>query len=194
MSEEEIHQRLTQVRGIGEWSVQMFLMFRLGRPDVLPIHDLGIRKGFQIVYGQRTFPNPNILEDGERWRPYRSIASWYLWRAVDQKNKKKLQQRKPRKSTPPQAGFSLWVSTRNRKAKPDSLKPVLLKISRRAVKIRAASPENSTASQAGRNTGGGDRTPRARDPCGRRHPPSPSSFGASIRAITPYCEAIVQKI
>ena len=86
MSEEEIHERLTQVHGIGEWSVQMFLMFRLGRPDVLPIHDLGIRKGFQIAYGHKDVPKPQaILEYGERWRPYRSIASWYLWRAVDLK-------------------------------------------------------------------------------------------------------------
>lgn len=90
MSEEEIHERLVQVRGIGEWSVQMFLMFRLGRPDVLPIHDLGIRKGFQIVYGHRKTPKPEfILEYGERWRPYRSIASWYLWRAVDANRLKK---------------------------------------------------------------------------------------------------------
>ena len=89
MSEEEIHQRLTQVRGIGEWSVQMFLMFRLGRPDVLPIHDLGIRKGFQVVYGHKVVPNPQmILEHGERWRPYRSIASWYLWRAADRESTK----------------------------------------------------------------------------------------------------------
>ncbi len=85
MSEEEIHERLVQVRGIGTWSVQMFLMFRLGRPDVLPIHDLGIQRGFQIVYGHKNTPKPqHILEHGERWRPYRSIASWYLWRAVDE--------------------------------------------------------------------------------------------------------------
>src|SRR6266481_1178379 len=89
MSEVEIHERLVQVRGIGEWSVQMFLMFRLGRPDVLPIHDLGIRKGFQIVYGHEDVPKPQfILEHGERWRPYRSIASWYLWRAADEKQVK----------------------------------------------------------------------------------------------------------
>jgi DNA-3-methyladenine glycosylase II len=89
MSELEIHERLVQVRGIGEWSVQMFLMFRLGRPDVLPIHDLGIRKGFQIVYGHEDVPKPQfILEHGERWRPYRSIASWYLWRAADEKQVK----------------------------------------------------------------------------------------------------------
>jgi DNA-3-methyladenine glycosylase II len=90
MSEQEILERLTQVRGIGEWSVQMFLMFRLGRADVLPTNDLGIRKGFQIVYGHKDKPKPQvILEFGERWRPYRSIASWYLWRAADQKPAKK---------------------------------------------------------------------------------------------------------
>ena len=90
MSEEEILERLMQVRGIGEWSVQMFLMFQLGRPDVLPIKDLGIRKGFQHVYGLEEEPKPQaVLEHGERWRPYRSIASWYLWRAVDQRNAEK---------------------------------------------------------------------------------------------------------
>jgi len=86
MSEEEIHERLTQVRGIGEWSVQMFLMFLLNRSDVLPVHDYGLRKGFQHVYGLDDVPKPQaVLEYGERWRPYRSIASWYLWRAADGK-------------------------------------------------------------------------------------------------------------
>src|SRR3984893_9306780 len=89
MSEEEIHERLTQVHGIGEWSVQMFLMFRLGRPDVLPIYDYGIQKGFQRVYGHKDVPKPKlILEHGERWRPYRSIACWYLWRALEEKQTK----------------------------------------------------------------------------------------------------------
>jgi DNA-3-methyladenine glycosylase II len=98
MSEEEVYERLVQVRGIGEWSVQMFLMFRLGRPDVLPIHDLGIRKGFQIVYGHKETPKPQlILEHGERWRPYRSIASWYLWRAADEKRAKAKRAKKVRK-------------------------------------------------------------------------------------------------
>jgi DNA-3-methyladenine glycosylase II len=87
MSEDEILERLTRVRGIGEWSVHMFLMFQLGRPDVLPIHDYGIRKGFQHIYGLEDEPKPQaVLEHGERWRPYRSIASWYLWRAVEQRN------------------------------------------------------------------------------------------------------------
>ena len=98
MSEVEIHERLVQVRGIGEWSVQMFLMFRLGRPDVLPVRDLGIQKGFQHVYGLADTPKPQaILEHGERWRPYRSIASWYLWRAVDEKNAKKAAAKKKKK-------------------------------------------------------------------------------------------------
>ena len=95
MSEEEIHERLTQVRGIGEWSVQMFLMSRLGRPDVLPVQDYGIRKGFQRVYGLKGEPKPQVLlEYGERWRPYRSIASWYLWRALEEKQRKP--KRKPK--------------------------------------------------------------------------------------------------
>src|SRR6202162_1348112 len=98
MSEEEIHERLTQVRGIGEWSVQMFLMFQLGRPDVLPIKDLGIRKGFQHVYGLAEEPKPQaVLEHGERWRPYRSIASWYLWRAVEERNTQRAAAKKSKK-------------------------------------------------------------------------------------------------
>ena len=98
MTEEEIHERLTQVHGIGEWSVQMFLISRLGRPDVLPVHDYGIRKGFQRVYGLKDVPKPQvILEHGERWRPYRSIASWYLWRALDEKRTKPQRKTKVKK-------------------------------------------------------------------------------------------------
>jgi DNA-3-methyladenine glycosylase II len=100
MSEEEILERLTRVRGIGEWSVHMFLMFQLGRPDVLPIRDFGIRKGFQHVYGLEDEPKPQaVLEYGERWRPYRSIASWYLWRAVEERNAKKSAAAKKRKKS-----------------------------------------------------------------------------------------------
>jgi DNA-3-methyladenine glycosylase II len=77
---------LTAVRGIGRWTVEMLLMFRLGRPDVLPVDDLGIRKGFQKVYRNRALPKPKaILAYGERWRPYRTIASWYLWRSLEMK-------------------------------------------------------------------------------------------------------------
>ncbi len=84
METEDIINQLTQVRGVGRWTVEMLLIFRLGRPDILPIHDLGIRKGFQIAFGTRTLPRPErVARHGERWRPYRTIASWYLWRAVD---------------------------------------------------------------------------------------------------------------
>jgi DNA-3-methyladenine glycosylase II len=90
MGEAEIIEKLTAVRGIGEWSAQMFLMFRLGRPDILPASDYGLRKGFARVYGHADMPKPQIiLEHGERWRPYRTFASWYLWRAAEEKIEKK---------------------------------------------------------------------------------------------------------
>jgi DNA-3-methyladenine glycosylase II len=76
--------RLTDVRGIGRWTVEMLLIFQLGRPDVLPIDDFGVRNGFRIAYRRREMPAPKqVLRYGERWRPYRTVASWYLWRAAD---------------------------------------------------------------------------------------------------------------
>jgi DNA-3-methyladenine glycosylase II len=82
LSDEELVKRLVSVRGIGAWTVEMFLIFRLGRPDVLPIHDLGIQKGWAITYGKKHMPKPKeLLAFGERWRPYRTVASWYMWRA-----------------------------------------------------------------------------------------------------------------
>jgi len=85
MSDEEIVERLTVVRGIGRWSVEMLLMFWLGRPDVLPLGDFGVRQGFQLFSGRRTMPTERVLERHARcWRPYRSVASWYMWRAVDE--------------------------------------------------------------------------------------------------------------
>lgn len=84
MADEEIIERLTSVRGIGQWTVEMLLIFRLGRPDVLPVADLGVRRGFMLTYGKRAMPTPgDVLRFGERWRPYRSVASWYMWRAVE---------------------------------------------------------------------------------------------------------------
>ena len=80
----ELIERLTAVKGIGRWTAEMMLIFNLGRPDVLPVHDLGIRKGFQLVYRKRQLPTPKALEKfGERWAPYRTTAAWYLWRAAD---------------------------------------------------------------------------------------------------------------
>ena len=84
MSDEEIIERLTTVRGIGRWTVEMLLLFRLGRPDVLPLGDLGVRKGFARAFNRRALLDPLVLHRrAERWRPYRSVASWYLWRALD---------------------------------------------------------------------------------------------------------------
>ncbi|MGC2224031.1 MAG: DNA-3-methyladenine glycosylase [Methylocella sp.] len=84
MSDQELVDRLVSVRGIGAWTVEMFLIFRLGRPDVLPIHDYGVQKGYALTYGKRRIPKPKeLLKFGERWRPYRTVASWYMWRAVE---------------------------------------------------------------------------------------------------------------
>jgi methylated-DNA-[protein]-cysteine S-methyltransferase len=84
MDGEDIIERLTVVRGIGRWTVEMLLMFRLGRADVLPVDDYGIRKGFALTFKKRDLPTKHDLEKrGERWRPYRTVASWYLWRAVE---------------------------------------------------------------------------------------------------------------
>ncbi len=87
LPDDEIQRRLCAVRGIGRWTVEMLLIFNMGRPDVLPSTDLGVRKGFQLVTGTEELPAPRALDaHGERWRPYRSVASWYLWRLVDGDN------------------------------------------------------------------------------------------------------------
>lgn len=94
MTDAEIIERLTEVRGIGTWTVEMLLIFRLGRPDVFPITDYGVRKGFLLTFGKRlTLGKPisaemlpkveQMLRRAERWKPWRSVASWYLWRACD---------------------------------------------------------------------------------------------------------------
>jgi methylated-DNA-[protein]-cysteine S-methyltransferase len=84
IDDEEVAARLTKVRGIGPWTAQMFLIFRLGRPDVLPVDDYGVRKGFMIAFGTADMPDRRQLADhGDRWRPYRTVASWYLWRTVE---------------------------------------------------------------------------------------------------------------
>jgi 3-methyladenine DNA glycosylase/8-oxoguanine DNA glycosylase len=86
MPDTEILERLTTIRGVGPWTVEMLLIFKLGRLDVLPATDFGVRKGFALVFMREELPKPvELLEHGERWRPYRSIASWYLWRGLDGK-------------------------------------------------------------------------------------------------------------
>ena len=82
--DEEVLGRITAVKGLGRWSAEMFLMFRLNRPDIFPVDDLGIVKGMQKLFGMKRRPKPRtMLRLAEPWRPYRSIAAWYVWRALE---------------------------------------------------------------------------------------------------------------
>ena len=84
MDDEAIIERLTEVRGIGRWSVEMLLLFRMGRPDVWPVGDYAVRKSYAGLLGLAELPTPKALQaGGEPWRPFRSAAAWYLWRALD---------------------------------------------------------------------------------------------------------------
>jgi 3-methyladenine DNA glycosylase/8-oxoguanine DNA glycosylase len=84
MTDAEIVGRLTEIKGVGRWTAEMFLMFNLGRPDVLPVHDFGVRKGFQVAYNRRQLPEPEQLERfGRKWSPHRSTAALYMYRAAD---------------------------------------------------------------------------------------------------------------
>lgn len=89
MEDEEIITRLTAIRGVGQWTVEMLLIFKLGREDILPCNDYALRKGFALAYRKKDLPTPRELADfGMRWRPYRTTASWYLWRVLDLPDKK----------------------------------------------------------------------------------------------------------
>jgi len=84
LDDDAIVERLVEVRGVGRWTVEMLLIFQLGRPDILPVDDFGLRNGFRIAYRRRAMPPPKeVLRYGERWKPYRTTAAWYLWRAAD---------------------------------------------------------------------------------------------------------------
>jgi len=84
LDDEAIIERLTQCRGVGRWTVEMLLIFKLGRPDVLPVDDFGVREGFKVTYRKKAQPTPKeLMAFGERWKPYRTTAAWYLWRAAD---------------------------------------------------------------------------------------------------------------
>lgn len=84
LPDEEIIERLTSIRGVGRWTVEMLLIFKLGRPDVLPVDDFGVREGYKLTYGLDEQPKPKALAAiGEKWQPYRTTAAWYLWRAAD---------------------------------------------------------------------------------------------------------------
>src|SRR5271165_6478754 len=85
LSDQELIERLTSIRGVGRWTIEMLLIFTLGRPDVLPVDDFGVRDGYRVLYGLDEPPKPKALAAiGEGWAPYRSIAAWYLWRASDE--------------------------------------------------------------------------------------------------------------
>jgi DNA-3-methyladenine glycosylase II len=109
LPDDDILSQLVAVKGVGVWTAQMFLMFRLGRLDILPGSDLGIRKGVQMAYGMRSLPTPKKVEElGARWAPYRTVASWYLWRLLDvepaprQRRKSSAASRKTTKRKPAQ--------------------------------------------------------------------------------------------
>jgi DNA-3-methyladenine glycosylase II len=88
LSDEELIERLTSIRGVGRWTVEMLLIFTLGRPDVLPVDDFGVRDGYRVLYGLEVQPKPKALaEIGQAWAPHRSIAAWYLWRASEEGKK-----------------------------------------------------------------------------------------------------------
>jgi DNA-3-methyladenine glycosylase II len=85
LSDEELIERLVSIRGVGRWTVEMLLIFTLGRPDVLPVDDFGVRDGYRVLYGLEVQPKPKALaEIGLAWAPHRSIAAWYLWRASEE--------------------------------------------------------------------------------------------------------------
>jgi len=90
LGDDELIERLTAIHGVGRWTVEMLLIFTLGRLDVLPVDDFGVREGFRVAYGRRTRPTPKALRAyGERWKPYRSVAAWYLWRVANEARKAK---------------------------------------------------------------------------------------------------------
>jgi DNA-3-methyladenine glycosylase II len=131
LSDEAIVERLTQVRGIGPWTVHMMLMFQLGRPDVLPVDDFGVCNGFRLAYGLKGMPTARALREfGERWRPFRTMASWYLWRAVELHRAERL---------PVPAGRVRVAVVKLRKARPKKAK------SARGASARKSSPRRPRA-------------------------------------------------
>jgi DNA-3-methyladenine glycosylase II len=88
MTDEEVIMQLTQVKGIGRWTAEMFLIFSLGRLDVLPVGDLGLKKGIQRLYSMPNLPEKDEIEElAEKWRPYRTVATWYIWKSLNQFDK-----------------------------------------------------------------------------------------------------------
>lgn len=132
LSDEELVNRLVSVRGIGAWTVEMFLIFRLGRPDVLPVHDLGVRKGWAITYGKKHMPRPKeLLKFGERWRPYRTVASWYMWRACQRAGHAALRKIRPHKTKAQRRSIPVRRTQKNPTRLPPIRKPLAAKHSAR---------------------------------------------------------------
>jgi len=90
LTDAQLVEVFTAIKGVGPWTVEMLLIFNLGRPDVLPHNDLGVRRGFQVAHGLRQMPSPErVARDGKRWAPHRTLAAWYLWRAADASKEQK---------------------------------------------------------------------------------------------------------
>jgi DNA-3-methyladenine glycosylase II len=156
LSDLEIIERLTAVRGIGRWTVEMLLMFHMRRPDVLPVDDFGVRHGFRLAYGFRAMPAPKVLAlFGERWAPHRSAAAWYLWRAVDL-------HRAGRLPAPVELLKLPRLPRKRRKVAKRVVKKALQPAARKPRKSKRAAASSARRAPAGAQTRG-------------RHPPAPRS-------------------
>ena len=128
-----IIERLTAVRGVGRWTVEMLLLFHLGREDVLPVDDFGVRAGFRAAYGLRKLPHPRALAAwGERWKPYRSAAAWYLWRALELE--------RPGKLPAPAERVRLPRIAKRRRVRPKSHARSRLKRTKRTKRLKPPQP------------------------------------------------------
>lgn len=132
MSDDELVERLIAVRGIGRWTVEMLLMFRLNRLDVLPVDDYGVRKGFAKIHKLAELPKPKeLMAYGERWRPHRSVASWYMWRAAEMKDL-------------PEVGVDVAKKPEAKKARGAS-KKIAKKVSKKNMPKKTTSPGRNRA-------------------------------------------------
>jgi DNA-3-methyladenine glycosylase II len=169
LSDDTIVERLTQVRGIGRWTVEMLLIFDLGRPDVLPVDDFGVRNGFRLAYGLKSMPAPKALAAfGERWRPFRSAAAWYLWRAVDLAREGRL--------PPPVEKVKLPVIRRRRRRAKPAAKTAAARSVRSRRTPRTAAPRRAVAKAARRTvrSSAASSAPRARSGARTRARPHPA--------------------
>ena len=164
LDDDAIVERLTQVRGIGRWTVEMLLMFQLRRPDVMPVDDFGVRAGFKLAYGLRGMPVPKQLAAyATRWAPYRSAAAWYLWRAVDLAKAGKLPE--------PAETVALPRIAKKKRKKKQATKAKRKPAPAARSKTRAKKPTSSAASAA-RPARSGARTPARPRPAPRSRAPA----------------------